>query len=61
MQHFQPSLRDNQSLRPLFCLCLSGGLKQVLLYIIYCQIGFTVYHILSDIGREGEREASSNN
>ena len=31
-QYFQPSLSYHLSLRPLFCLFLSGRLRQVLLY-----------------------------
>ena len=33
LQYFQPSLSYHLSLRPLFCLFLSGGLRQVLLYM----------------------------
>ena len=32
LQYFRPSLRYHFPLRPLFCLFLSGGLRQVLLY-----------------------------
>ena len=32
LQYFRPSLRYHLSLRPLFCLFLSGQLRQVLLY-----------------------------
>ena len=32
LQYFRPSLRYNSPLRPLFCLFLSGRLRQVLLY-----------------------------
>ena len=34
LQYFQPSLSYHLSLRPLFCLFLSGSLRQVLLFII---------------------------
>ena len=33
LQHFRPSLSYHLSLRPLFCLILSGPLRQVLLYM----------------------------
>ena len=33
LQYFPPSLSYNLSLRPSFCLFLSGRLRQVLLYI----------------------------
>ena len=36
LQYFRPSLSYHLSLRPLFCLFLSGLLRQVLLY---CDIG----------------------
>ena len=32
LQYFRPSLSYHLSLRPLFCLCLTGRLRQVLLY-----------------------------
>ena len=34
LQYFRPSLSYHLSLRPLFCLFLSGRLRQVLLYIL---------------------------
>ena len=34
LQYFRPSLRYHLSLRYLFCLLLSGHLRQVLLYVI---------------------------
>ena len=34
LQYFQPSLSYRLSLRPLFCLFLSGRLSQVLLYML---------------------------
>ena len=34
LQYFWPALSDIWSLRPLFCLFLSGCLKQVLLYYL---------------------------
>ena len=33
LQYFRPSLSYHLSLRPLFCLFLSGRLRQVLLFI----------------------------
>ena len=33
LQYFRPSLSYHLSLRPLFCLFLSGRLRQVLLYL----------------------------
>ena len=33
LQYFQPSLSYHLSLRPLFCLFLSGRLRQILLYL----------------------------
>ena len=33
LQYFRPSLSYNMSLRPLFCLFLSGRFTQILLYI----------------------------
>ena len=33
LQYFRPSLSYNLSLRPLFCLFLSGRFTQVLLYV----------------------------
>ena len=35
LQYFRPSLSYHLSLRPLFCLFLSGRLRQVLLYTQY--------------------------
>ena len=35
LQYFRPSVSYHLSLRPLFCLFLSGCLRQVLLYIYY--------------------------
>ena len=41
LQYFRPSLSYNLSLRPLFCLFLSGHLRQVLLYLPRkCQFSF---------------------
>ena len=34
LQYFRPALSYHLSLRPLFCLFLSGRLRQVLLYIL---------------------------
>ena len=34
LKYFRPSLSYYLSLRPLFCLFLSGGLRQVLLYVL---------------------------
>ena len=41
LQYFKPSLSYHLSLRSLFCLFLSGGLRQVLLYIIHLNIDQT--------------------
>ena len=35
LQYFRPSLSYHLSLRPLFCLFLSGRFRQVLLYITF--------------------------
>ena len=35
LQYFRPDLSNHLSLRPLFCLFLSGRLKQDLLYVLY--------------------------
>ena len=45
LQYFRPSLSYHLSLRPLFCLFLSGGLRQVLLCIIqlFCHCIATCY------------------
>ena len=44
LQYFRPSLSYHLSIRPLFCLFLSGRLRQVLLYI------FSVMEIGTSIG-----------
>ena len=36
LQYFWPSLGYHLSLRPLFCLCLNGRLRQVLLFFSQC-------------------------
>ena len=38
LQHYRPSLSYHLSLRPLFCLFLSGRLRQVLLFIHYTMV-----------------------
>ena len=38
LQYFWPSLSYHLSLRSLFCLCLSGSLRQVLLYLLFTTI-----------------------
>ena len=38
LQNFRPSLSYNFALRPLFCLLLSGRLRQALLYYIFADI-----------------------
>ena len=43
LQYFRPSLRYHLSLGPLFCLFLSGHLRQVLLYF-YKEIIFLLYN-----------------
>ena len=42
LQNFQPAFSYHLSLRPLFCLFLSGCLRQVLLYTV-CHCIFTIY------------------
>ena len=39
LQYFRPSLSYHLSLRPLFCLFISGRLRQVLLYIVLMSVG----------------------
>ena len=41
-QYFRPSLSDHLSLRSLFCLLLSGRIRQVLLYITVMEINFII-------------------
>ena len=36
LQHFRPAISYHVSLRPSFCLFLSGLLRQVLLYVLHC-------------------------
>ena len=52
LQHFWPSLSYHLSLRPLFCLFLSGRLRQVLLYspIDNLTMVYLVWHILPQSG-----------
>ena len=39
LQYFQPSLTSTICLRPLFCIFLSGPLRQVLLYMYFLTTG----------------------
>ena len=54
LQHFRPSLSYHLSLRSLFCLFLSGRLRQVLLYFIS---GSRWYRVDTE---SSEREKSKN-
>ena len=49
LQYFRPSLSYHLSLRPLFCLFLSGRFTQVLLYIYYSQY-FWCHRLVCDCG-----------
>ena len=42
LQYFRPSLSYHLPLRPLFCLFLSGRLRQVLLYSAHCTINLAI-------------------
>ena len=42
LQYCRPALRYHLSLRPLFCLILSGRLKPVLLYAIYLAVALFI-------------------
>ena len=44
LQYFRPSLNYRLSLRPLFCLFLSGCLKQVLLYLLSKKYELNLLH-----------------
>ena len=50
LQYFRPTLSYHLSLRPLFCLFLSGRLRQVLLYLVLYNPGSTLvvlfHHIM---------------
>ena len=43
LQYFQPALSYHLSLRPLFRLFLSGGLRQALLYMVCTQITLNLF------------------
>ena len=44
LQYFRPSLSYHLSLRPLFCLFLSGCFKQVLLYLLSEKYELNLFH-----------------
>ena len=46
LQYFQPSLSYHLSLRTLFSLCLSGRLRQILLYL---KQSFSDKHLLNEV------------
>ena len=50
LQYFRPSLSYRLSLRSLFCLYLSGRLRQVLLYCIF----ETIFQVMGDPFRSGQ-------